>query len=85
LRIKNGKVTHNIKREEVSCMEMNIRDNERIVEIWLTNLEKTNEKLKKSLQPIFDEYKQKNTRSQFFNRAAEISQTARQDCYCTTE
>ena len=40
-------------------MEMNIRDNERIVEIWLTNSEKTNEKLKKSLQPIFDEYKQK--------------------------
>ena len=40
-------------------MEMTVRDDERIVEIWLSNHEKTNDKLKKTLQPIFDEYKQK--------------------------
>ena len=40
-------------------MEMNVRDHERIVEIWLTNREKENGKLKGPLQPIFDEYKQK--------------------------
>ena len=39
-------------------MEINVRDNERIVEIWLTNQEKTNEKIKKSLNPLFDKYKQ---------------------------
>ena len=37
-------------------MEINVRDNERIIEIWLTNPEKTN---KKSLKPIFDKYKEK--------------------------
>ena len=40
-------------------MEMNVRDNERIVEIWLTNGDQTNKNLKQSLQPIFNEYKQK--------------------------
>ena len=39
-------------------MEMNIRNDERIVEIWLTNLEKENEKLRDSLKPIYDRYKQ---------------------------
>ena len=40
-------------------MEMTVRDDERIVEIWLSNHEKANDKLGKSVQPIFDEYKQK--------------------------
>jgi len=39
-------------------MEMNIRDDERIVEIWLTNREKTNEKLKDLLKPVYDKYRE---------------------------
>ena len=39
-------------------MEINIRDDERIVEIWLTNPEKTNEKLRDSLKPVFDKYRE---------------------------
>ena len=39
-------------------MEMYIRDDERILEIWLTNREKENEKLRDSLKPIYDRYKQ---------------------------
>ena len=38
-------------------MEMNIRNDERIVEIWLTNPEKANEKLRDSLKPVFDKYR----------------------------
>jgi len=40
-------------------VEINVRDDDRIVEVWLTNREKANERLRMSLQPIFDEYKQK--------------------------
>jgi len=40
-------------------MEMNVHDDDRIVEIWLTNEEKSNDGLKGLLQPIFNEYKQK--------------------------
>ena len=40
-------------------MEINVRDDDRIVEVWLTNREKTNERLRMSLQPLFDEYKDK--------------------------
>ena len=39
-------------------MELNIRDDERIVEIWLTNREKTNEKLRDSLKPVYDKYRE---------------------------
>ena len=42
----------------MSRMEMNIRNDERIVEIWLTTREKENEKLRDSLKPIYDRYKQ---------------------------
>ena len=47
-------------------MEMNIRDDERIIEIWLTNREKTNVKLKDSLKPIYDRYKQMKYRVAVF-------------------
>ena len=48
------------KREGgVNRIEINVRDDDRIVEVWLTNGEKANERLKMSLQPLFDEYKQK--------------------------
>ena len=40
-------------------MEINVHDDDRIVEVWLTNREKANERLRTSLQPIFDEYNQK--------------------------
>jgi len=40
-------------------MEINVRDDDCIVEVWLTNREKANERLRMSLQPLFDEYKQK--------------------------
>jgi len=40
-------------------MEICVKDSLKIVEIWLTNAEQGNAALRKSLQPLFDEYKQK--------------------------
>lgn len=40
-------------------LEMNIRDDRKIVEIWLTNAEKRNTQLKESLKPIMKQYKAK--------------------------
>ena len=40
-------------------MEMNILDDKKIVEIWLTNAEKKDPALQESLQAIYDKYKKK--------------------------
>lgn len=40
-------------------MEMNVRDESKIVEIWLTRAEKDDPALKAGLQDIYDKYKQK--------------------------
>ena len=40
-------------------MEINVRNDDHLVEVWLTNSEKANEQLRMSLQPLFDEYKHK--------------------------
>lgn len=40
-------------------MEINIRDCDKIVEIWLTNAEKCDTLLKESLKPIYAAYKSK--------------------------
>ena len=67
LRIKKEKTPIILKRKAVSYMEITVRDYERIIEIWLTNHEKANDKLKKSLQPIFGEYKQKKYKVAVFH------------------
>ncbi len=41
-------------------MEINVRDESRIVEIWLTNAEKRNTQLREQLKPLYKEYKEKN-------------------------
>jgi len=40
-------------------MEICVKDSLKIVEVWLTNVEQGDAALRKSLQPLFDEYKQK--------------------------
>ena len=40
-------------------MEIHVKDSLKIVEIWLTCAEQDDASLRKSLQPLFDEYKQK--------------------------
>lgn len=40
-------------------MEMNVKDDVQIVEIWLSNAEKNDKQLRDSLQVVFDKYKKK--------------------------
>ena len=40
-------------------MKMNVRDDIKIVDIWLTNEEKENLELREQLKPIYHEYEQK--------------------------
>ena len=40
-------------------MEMNVKDDVQIVEIWLSNAEKNDKQLRDSLQVIFDKYRKK--------------------------
>ena len=41
-------------------MEINVRDDSKLVEIWLTNAEKRNAELRENLKPLYQEYKAKN-------------------------
>lgn len=40
-------------------MELNVKDDKQLVEIWLTNAEKSDPRLRAGLQDIYDKYKQK--------------------------
>ena len=40
-------------------MEMNVKDDKQIVEIWLSNAEKNDRQLRDSLQVIYDKYRKK--------------------------
>ena len=40
-------------------MEMNVRDEKQLVEIWLTNAEKKDLALREGLKDIYDKYKKK--------------------------
>ncbi len=41
-------------------MEINVRDERRLVEVWLTNAEKENPAVRERLAPLYAKYKQKN-------------------------
>ncbi len=41
-------------------MEMNVRDDRQIVEIWLSSAEKKDPALREGLKDIYDKYKKKN-------------------------
>ena len=40
-------------------MQMNVRDEQKLVEIWLTNAEKQDRELRAGLKDIYDSYKKK--------------------------
>lgn len=40
-------------------MEMNVKDDKQSVEIWLTNAEKNDQRLRAGLQDIYDRYREK--------------------------
>lgn len=40
-------------------MEINVRDDKQLVDIWLTNAEKNDPKIREGLKDIYDKYKKK--------------------------
>ena len=40
-------------------MEINVRDEQKLVEVWLTNAEKNDPAVRERLKPLYAEYKQK--------------------------
>lgn len=52
-------------------MEMNVRDDMKLVDIWLTNAEKNDPQLRSSLQSIYDEYKEKKYTVAVFESGSE--------------
>lgn len=41
-------------------MEIHVRDESRIVEVWLTNAEQQDAEVRERLKPLYQEYKRKN-------------------------
>lgn len=62
-------------------MEMNVRDDQKLVEIWLTNAEKIDPVLREGLKEIYAKYKTKKYMVAVFDVAARARwQTARVPC-----
>ena len=50
---------------------MNVRDDMKLVDIWLTNAEKNDPQLRSSLQSIYDKYKEKKYTVAVFESGSE--------------
>ena len=46
----------------MSCIELNIHDEQKYVSVWLTRAESTDPALRESLKSLYSEYKQKKYR-----------------------
>ena len=51
--------TNKIERSCDSPLEINVRDDRKIVDIWLTNEEQQDQAIKESLKPLYQQYKAK--------------------------
>lgn len=57
--INPGKAGKQQAKERIS-VEMNVHDDQKMVDIWLTNTEKNDPEIRQSLQDIYKEYQKKN-------------------------
>ena len=65
-------------------MEMNVRDDQKLVEIWLTNAEKIDPVLREGLKEIYAKYKTKKYMVAVFESARAIFTRTRGICCSTT-
>lgn len=63
-------------------MEINVRDDNKLVEIWLTNEEKGEAALREQLQPLYREYKAKNYLVAVFQSGGRNLTDATSDLLC---
>ena len=55
----DGKSRRATGKEEGKSVEMNVRDEQKTVDIWLSNAEKNDPEIRRSLEDIYREYQQK--------------------------
>ena len=48
-----------MRKEVCKQLEINVRDDRKIVEVWLTNQEKQDESLKERLKDLYQQYREK--------------------------
>lgn len=63
-------------------MEINVRDESRIVEVWLTNAEKQDAEVCEQLKPLYQEYKRKNYLVAVFQSGDQNLADATSDLLC---
>ncbi|WP_298033460.1 hypothetical protein [uncultured Dysosmobacter sp.] len=63
-------------------MEIYVRDENKIVEIWLTNVDKRDEAVQEKLRPLYQAYKQKNYLVAVFQSGGQNLADATSDLLC---
>ena len=63
-------------------MEINVKDDRKTVEIWLTNTEKHNEALREQLKPLYKEYRDKKYLVAVFQSGSRELADATSDLIC---
>ena len=63
-------------------MEINVRDDRKTVEIWLTNTEKRNVALREQLKPLYKEYRDKKYLVAVFQSGSRELADATSDLIC---
>lgn len=63
-------------------MEINIRDNSKIVEVWLTNREKRDDLLRERLKPLYQKYSAEKYLVAVFESGARDLADAASDLLC---
>ena len=47
-------------------LEINVRDDNKLVEVWMTNVEQQDHALREKLKPLYQEYKRKKSKEMRF-------------------
>ena len=63
----------------MSCIELNIHDEQKYVSVWLTKAESTDSALRESLKSLYSEYKQKKYRVVVFESGRDDLPTLTRD------
>ncbi|WP_298018620.1 hypothetical protein [uncultured Dysosmobacter sp.] len=63
-------------------MEIHVRDENKLVEVWLTNAERRDESVREKLKPLYRAYRQKNYLVAVFQSGSQNLADATSDLLC---
>jgi len=70
------------RRKDGGWLEINVRDDMKFVEVWLTRSESQDEQFKESLRPLYQEYKAKKYKVAVFHSGERDVWDAASDLIC---